>query len=99
MNIGSWAANVDSSHPSIIALSTTRLPPACSPALPSPNIYKDLRFPPPSQIHRKSDREAVAYVCQKHCSLRTELESLQLHYNECVEYANNYATRIAEARE
>ena len=41
----------------------------------------------------------MAYVCQKHCSLRTELESLQLHYNEYVEYANNYATRIAEAQE
>jgi hypothetical protein len=41
----------------------------------------------------------VAYVCQKHCSLRTEIESLQLHYNEHIEYANNYATRLAEARE
>jgi hypothetical protein len=41
----------------------------------------------------------VAYVCQKHCSLRRELESLQLHYNEYVEYANNCATRIAQVQE
>ena len=41
MDIGSWAAKVDSPQSStIVALPTTRLLPACSHALPPPNIFQ-----------------------------------------------------------
>jgi hypothetical protein len=47
----------------------------------------------------QSDREAAEYVCLKHHNLRGELQLLQLQYDQCIEFAKNYATRIEEAQE
>lgn len=62
------------------------------------NIPKDLRFPPPEQMHSQLDQKAAAYVCQMHSALRNELETLRLHYDQTIERARDYAMRIEETK-
>jgi len=58
--------------------------------------YKDLRFPPPSQMQSELDRRAAAFVCNRHYYLRSELETLRPQYERYNELARTYAIRIEE---
>ena len=57
---------------------------------------KDLRFPSPSQMQSELDRRAAAFVCNRHCYLRSQLETLRRRYEIHNEFARTYAIRIAE---
>jgi hypothetical protein len=49
-------------------------------------------------MHSQLDQNAVAYVCLRHSTLREELEALRLHYDQIIEHARDYATRIKETK-
>ena len=47
----------------------------------------------------QSDRKAAEFVCLKHHSLRGELQSLRIQYDQYIDYAKKYAMRIEETEE
>ena len=57
---------------------------------------KDLCFPSPLEMQSELDRRAVAFVCNRHCYLRSELETLRRQYECYNQFARTYAIRIEE---
>lgn len=47
-------------------------------------------------MNSQLDKDAAAYVCLKHSTLRGQLETLRSQYDQIVEHARDYAMRIEE---